>query len=271
MGLLPAVGFDAGEAIAEYAIERHIYRMAADRRTTSRMHRLEELKGLLKAREHVTAAELASALGVSMRTLNRDLELLRDSGVPIESDRGRGGGLRLQRNWALGRLHLSPAEAIDLLLSIAIAERMNSPLLLQQLAAIKRKIVAAFSEGYQGKIRSLRKRILLGAPASAQVLASFSPPARKPLAGIADAFFNMKCVAIDYIDQNGVVTSRSVEPQFLYLNVPVWYLLAWDRLRAAVRHFRIDRIKSVTPLDAGFRLADSRLFLVEAEQGIEPL
>jgi len=241
------------------------------RATSSQLRRLEELTALLKAREHATAADLSAELGVSLRTLNRDLAMLRDSGVPIESDRGRGGGLRLQRNWSLGRLHLSPEEAIDLLLSVAIAERMNSPLLLQQLAPIKRKIVAAFSEGYQGKIRSLRKRILVGAPASAQVLASFSPPARKPLAGIADAFFNMKCIGIDYIDQNGVVTSRSVEPQFLYLNVPVWYLLAWDRLRAAVRHFRIDRIKSVTPLDSGFRLADSRLFLAEAEQGIEAL
>ena len=218
------------------------------RATSSQLRRLEELKALLKAREHATAADLSAELGVSLRTLNRDLAMLRDSGVPIESDRGRGGGLRLQRNWSLGRLHLSPEEAIDLLLSVAIAERMNSPLLLQQLAPIKRKIVAAFSEGYQGKIRSLRKRILVGAAASAQVLASFSPPARKSLAGIADAFFNMKCIAIDYIDQNGVVTSRNVEPQFLYLNVPVWYLLAWDRLRAAVRHFRIDRIKSVTPL-----------------------
>ena len=241
------------------------------RSTSSQLRRLEDLKALLKAREHATAADLSAELGVSLRTLNRDLATLRDNGVPIESDRGRGGGLRLQRNWSLGRLHLSPEEAIDLLLSIAIAERMNSPLLLQQLAPIKRKIVAAFSESYQGKIRSLRNRILVGAPASAQVLASFSPPARKPLAGIADAFFNMKCVGIDYIDQNGIVTSRNVEPQFLYLNVPVWYLLAWDRLRAAVRHFRIDRIKSVTPLDAGFRLADPRLFLAEAEQGIEAL
>jgi predicted DNA-binding transcriptional regulator YafY len=241
------------------------------RSTSSQLRRLEDLKALLKARDHATAADLSAELGVSLRTLNRDLATLRDHGVPIESDRGRGGGLRLQRNWSLGRLHLSPEEAIDLLLSIAIAERMNSPLLLQQLAPIKRKIVAAFSESYQGKIRSLRKRILVGAPASAQVLASFSPPARKPLAGIADAFFNMKCVGIDYIDQNGIVTSRNVEPQFLYLNVPVWYLLAWDRLRAAVRHFRIDRIKSVTPLDAGFRLADPRLFLAEAEQGIEAL
>jgi predicted DNA-binding transcriptional regulator YafY len=237
----------------------------------SRVHRLEELKGLLKAREHVTAAELAEELGVSIRTLNRDLEILRDSGVPIDADRGRGGGLRLQRNWALGRLHLSPAEAIDLLLSIAIAERMNSPLLLQQLSAIKRKIVAAFSEGYQAKIRALRKRILVGAPASDQVLASFSTPHRNALAGIAEAFFNTRCIAIEYVDQNGVVTAREVEPQFLYLNLPVWYLLAWDRLRGAIRFFRIDRIRSVRPLESSFRLADPRPFLAEAEEGIEAL
>jgi predicted DNA-binding transcriptional regulator YafY len=171
----------------------------AARSASTRLQRLEELKGLLKAREHVTARELADELGVSLRTLNRDLEVLRDSGVPIESDRGRGGGLRLQRNWALGRLHLRPVEAIDLLLSIAIAERMNSPLLLQQLAPIKRKIVAAFSESYQPKIRSLRTRILIGSPASERVLASFSQPQRTALTGIAEAFFNLRCISIDYV------------------------------------------------------------------------
>jgi predicted DNA-binding transcriptional regulator YafY len=242
-----------------------------DRATTTRLRRLDELTGLLKAREHATAGELAAELGISLRTLNRDLAVLRDSGVPIESDRGRGGGLRLQRRWALGRLHLSPEEAIDLLLSIAIAERMNSPLLLRQLAPIKRKIVAAFSESYQPKIRSLRQRILVGRPASAQVLACFSPPQGRPLAGIAEAFFDMRCIAIDYVDQHGATTSREVEPQFLYLNVPVWYLMAWDRLRGAIRYFRIDRIRSVTLLDTSFRLADPRPFLAEAEEGIEAL
>ena len=241
------------------------------RATSSRLHRLEELKGLLKAHEHVTGEELSAELGISIRTLNRDLGILRDSGVPIESERGRGGGLRLQRNWALGRLHLSPEEAIDLLLSIAIAEQMKSPLLLQQLRPIKRKIIAAFSETYQPRIRSLRKRILVGRPASEQVVASFSPPQRGALAGIAEAFFNMRCIAIDYVDGNGATTSRDVEPQFLYLSMPVWYLLAWDRLRGAVRYFRIDRIKSITPLETKFRLADPRPFLAEAEEGIEAL
>lgn len=244
----------------------------AKRAISSRLHRLEELKGLLKAREHVTAAQLAAELGVSIRTLSRDIEILRDSGIPIESDRGRGGGLRLERHWALGRLHLSPVEAIDLLLSIAIAERMNSPLLLlQQLAPIKRKIVAAFSERYQSRIGSLRKRVLIGSPASEQVLASFSSPPPRALAGIAEAFFDMRCISIGYVDQNGVTTSRDIEPQFLYLSLPVWYLLAWDRLRGAVRYFRIDRIKSVKPLETSFRLADPRPFLAEAESGIEAL
>lgn len=179
--------------------------------------------------------------------------------------------MRLHRNWALGRLHLSPAEAIDLLLSIAIAERMNSPVLLQQLGAIKRKIVAAFAETHQPMIRSLRKRILIGRPASERVIASYSPPQRRALAGVAEAFFNMRCLVIDYVDQKGATTSRDVEPQFLYLNVPVWYLLAWDRLRGAIRYFRIDRIKSVTPLQTSFRLADPQPFLAEAEESIEAL
>jgi predicted DNA-binding transcriptional regulator YafY len=241
------------------------------RDTPARLRRLEELQGLLKAREHVTAAELAAALGVSLRTLNRDLAVLRDSGVPIEADRGRGGGLRLQRNWALGRLHLSPPEAIDLLLSIAIAEHMNSPLLLQQLAPVKRKIVAAFSEGYQPKIRALRRRILIGRPATEQVLATFAAPPRGALSGIAEAFFDTRCVTIDYVDRHGAATSRVIEPQFLYLSMPIWYLLAWDRLREAVRVFRSDRIRAVTPLPERFRPADPRPYLAGAEEGIREL
>lgn len=247
-----------------------IFLIMTKRAATSRLNRLEELKGLLKSREHVTAAALADEMGVSLRTLNRDLDVLRSHGVPIESDRGRGGGLRLQRAWTLGRLHLSAEEAIDLLLSIAIAERMNSPLLLQQLAPIKRKIVGAFAESYQSRIRALRKRILVGQPASAAVMASFTAPPRA-LTGIAQAFFNMRCITITYADQNGVVTEREIEPHFLYLNVPVWYLLVWDKLRGAVRYFRVDRIKSVTPLAATFLLADPKPFLAQAEQDVATL
>ncbi len=240
------------------------------RPAASRLERLEELKGLLRSRDHVTVAALADELGVSLRTLHRDLDVLRGQGVPIESDRGRGGGLRLHRAWSLGRLHLSAEEAIDVLISIAVAERMNSPLLLQRLGAIRRKIVAAFSEGYQTRIRELRKRILVGRPASAKVLASFVPPPRA-FPGLADAFFHQKCVRITYPDQRGATTEREIEPQFLYLSVPVWYLLAWDRLRQDIRTFRVDRIRDVAPLAATFRLAAPEPFLAQAERDVQRL
>jgi len=245
--------------------------MRAARGTTVRLSRLEQLKGLLKARDIAVAADLASELGVSRRTLHRDLEILRESGVPIESGRGRGGGLRLHPNWGLGRVHLSAAEAIDLLLSIAIAEQINSPVLLRQLASIKRKIVAAFGETHQAQIRQLRKRILLGPPASNTVVASLGNSPRRAHPALAEAFLNSQRVVIEYIDRNGAITSREVEPHYLYLSLPAWYLLAWDSLRAAVRHFRVDRITSVKPTGQTFRLTDPQPFLQEMEQEIAAL
>jgi predicted DNA-binding transcriptional regulator YafY len=235
------------------------------RATASRLERLEELKGLLKARDHSTAESLALDLGISRRTLHRDLAILRDGGLPIEAERGRGGGMRLHPNWALGRISFSVAEAIDLLLSIAIAEQLNSPVLLRHLGGIRRKIVAAFGETHQRRIRALRKRILLGPPASDRVVASYRAAAPRPLAALAEAFLNERCVVIEYIDRNGAITSREIEPQFLYLSLPIWYLLAWDRLRGAVRHFRADRIRSVTPGRTSFRVADPRPYVEEIE------
>src|SRR5262245_43533546 len=131
------------------------------RTTSGRLGRLEELKGLLAARDFVTSGELAAELGVSERTLQRDIEVLRAGGVPIDADRGRGGGLRLERAWSFGRLHLSLEEAIDLLLSLAIAERIDSPLFLRRLASVRRKLAAAFSAKDQAKIRMLRRRLLI--------------------------------------------------------------------------------------------------------------
>jgi predicted DNA-binding transcriptional regulator YafY len=235
------------------------------RAASSHLQRLEQLKGLLKARESTTVAELATELGVSLRSLSRDLAILRDAGVPIEAERGRGGGLRLQRNWSLGRLHLTPEETLDLLLALAIAERMHSPLLLKHLAPLRRKIAAAFPMGQEKKIRVLRQRVFIGPYASRDVLASFIAPSRKALAGLAEAFFDRRCLAITYVDQKNAVTRRVIEPHFLYLGAPVWYLLAWDRLRKAVRCFRVDRIRSTVPTEEVFQLGDARVFLCEAE------
>lgn len=232
---------------------------------SSRLDRLERLKGILRAGRLITSAEIASELGVSLRSLRRDIALLRNTGVPVEADRGRGGGIRLMQRWSFGRVNLDFEEAIDLLLSVAIAERMNSPLLLQRLPSVRQKLATAFSDVHQARIRQLRERILIGANASGRVAAGYRQPFNAELLVVKRAFFEMRRLHIDYADEAGRLTARDIEPQYLYLNVPAWYLLAWDGLRDAVRFFRLDRIRHAAILDSTFRTRDRRPFLAQAE------
>jgi predicted DNA-binding transcriptional regulator YafY len=238
--------------------------MAREQARRDRVQRLEELKGLLAERDVTTAAELAADLRVSVRTVHRDLTALRELGTPIDSDRGRGGGLRLEQGWSMGRVHLNESEAIGLLLSLTIAEKIGSPLLLDDLPSITRKVGAAFAPAQARRIMALRGRILVGATASEQVLATYHPPA--DITGpLLDAFMNQQLLNITYQDQHGAVTKRDIEPQYLYYNVPVWYVLAWDHLRDDVRSFRLDRIRTVRDLRTPFRLRRADAFTAAGE------
>lgn len=237
----------------------------------SRLQRLDQLSGLLRGSDHATVGDLAAALNVSTRTLSRDILLLRENGLPIDSDRGRGGGLQLHRSWSLGKLQLDPEEAISLLIGLTIADKIGAPLLLRNLPSIKRKITAVFADRHQGRIRSLRDRILIGGPASLSVLSTYVSPSPQVVAASADTFFNMRCLRIRYRDRDAEETVREIEPHFLYLNAPVWYLLSWDLLREDIRFFRIDRIGTAEPLQRAFRLRNRSSFLEQAERGAHPL
>src|SRR6056297_951489 len=109
-----------------------------------RLRRMELLAVQLKQNGHCTIEDLARMHQVSPRTIARDIALMREQGMQIDADRGRGGGVRLDRNWGVGRMNLTYAEAVDLLISIAVAEQMNSPMLLANLASVRRQLVASF-------------------------------------------------------------------------------------------------------------------------------
>jgi predicted DNA-binding transcriptional regulator YafY len=239
--------------------------------SSSRAGRLEVLKVLLAERDYTTAAELAGELGVSVRTIQRDLAFLRDLGLPVDSDRGRGGGLRLEHGWSLGRVHLSETEAIGLLLSLTIAEKVGSPLLLDDTRSIARKIAASFAPQQARRILAVRRRILVGASASAVVLSSYVPPRGRVTKPLLDAFTHRRLTVISYQDQHAQVTEREIELQYLYYNVPVWYALAWDRLRDDVRAFRIDRIKTIQLLPETFSHRPEERFLAAGEPAARAL
>lgn len=222
---------------------------------------MDELRALLQSGDASTVAELALALRVSTRTVTRDLNLLRERGLHIESSIGRGGGVRLDRHWSVGQAMLDYREALSLLLALALVEKLGSTFLLQGLNAIRNKLLVTFNPTEKQTVRNLRNRILVRTPASEPVRSGFAEPI-SALRGdaVQRAFFEMRLLRMRYRDGSGAQTSRLIEPQYLLMAWPVWYLLAWDHLRDDVRAFRLDRILSAEVDELRFKLRGKHIF-----------
>ncbi|MFP2928025.1 helix-turn-helix transcriptional regulator [Pyxidicoccus sp. 3LG] len=217
--------------------------------------RLDRVLGLLASRPSWTAPELAEELGVCVRTIRRDLSRLAARGVPIESDAGRGGGVRVPPRTGLGRVQLDAREALDLMLALALAEQLGSPLMLSTVKGLRQKLSASFPPEERSRVSGLRRRILVG-PSSRNVTATWKAPSAAVLRPIQEAFFEQRALELTY-RANDVSTVRVVEPHYLLLSWPAWFLLVWDHLRGAVRMLRVDRIESARLTGSTFRLRSS--------------
>lgn len=228
--------------------------------SNDRLKRLELLAVQLKQDELCTAKGLARQHGVSERTITRDLLLMREQGMPIDSDRGRGGGVRLDRNWGVGRINLTYPEAVDLLISIAVAEQMNSPMFLASLGTVRRQLVASFSPEKRDKVNRLKSRILIGVTASTFVQANVVTPPSRVVQSLHQAFIDQRTLAVKYQVEGGATSERLIDPHYLLLNYPVWYVIAFDHLRDSPRTFRCDRILTAEQTETRFRLLPKEEF-----------
>ncbi len=225
-----------------------------------RMKRLEMLPVQLKQDEHCTVAGLAQQHGVSARTIARDLAIMRDQGMQIDADRGRGGGLRLDRNWGVGRLNLSYGDAVDLLISISVAEQMNSPLFLANLGSVRRQLVASFSPEKRNQVDRLNARIIIGATSSTYVQAGAKTAPKRVVQTIHQAFIARETIEITYQREDGDLSERVIAPHYLLLKYPIWYVVAFDYLRQSPRTFRCDRVNSAQMTGARFSLLPKQDF-----------
>jgi len=212
-------------------------------------NRMSQLLGLLRSDDHWTTGNLAKSLKVSHRTLMRDLEELKFQGFPIESDRGRGGGIRLNGRWGLERLNFTNQEVISLLISLSVTEAISPEGNDLGVKALKQKMANVFPESQRRTIMELRKRVLIGQKASHLVLKTVTKTSDIVWRRALQAFFESKCVEIKYQDERGNFSQRKFDPHFLLLNWPVWYLLGWDYLRNDIRILRLDRIKLLLNLN----------------------
>lgn len=213
-----------------------------------------ELLSLLQSHRHWSARELVDRLGVSDRTLRRDVDRLRELGYGIESARGSTGGYRLEAGTGLPPLLLSDDEGV----AIAVGLRSQATAGLRgaehtTLSALA-KIEQVLPPALRRRIEALQSHAATGAggPGSARS-GRPTPEVDAELLGLlALGCRDSERLRFTYTDAAGEASARVVEP---YRLVPVarrWYLLAWDRQRDDWRTFRLDRMSEVFPTRVRF-------------------
>ncbi|HEV7974840.1 YafY family protein [Amycolatopsis sp.] len=200
---------------------------------TDRLYALvEELRAV--APRPRSARWLAGRFEVSVRTVERDMNALQQSGVPIYAEAGRTGGYCLDKARTLPPVNLTPGEAVAM--AVALRGLEGTPFRVTAGAAL-RKLVAVMQGDDAAAAHELAGRIHL--------LGEAGPTPSMPRM-VTDALSTRRVLRIGYGDREGAVTLREIEPLGYVGKPDHWYLMAWCRLRGALRAFRIDRITSVS-------------------------
>ena len=197
--------------------------------------RLLRLLGLLQVRPEWSGADLAERLGVTVRTLRRDVQRLRDLDYPVHSVPGVAGGYRLGPGRALPPLLLDDEEAIAVVVSLRGAASHS-------VAGLSEASVSALAKLDQVLPARLRERT--AALQHATVALTGPGPVVDPgqLAALAAACRHHQRLRLRYQNRSGSDSVRVVEPHRLVSTGYRWYLMAYDVERADWRTFRVDRI-----------------------------
>lgn len=198
--------------------------------------RLLELLSLLQDRRDWSGVELADRLGVSTRTVRRDVERLRDLGYPVGASQGTAG-YRLAAGASLPPLLLSDDEAVAVVVGLRTAAGGS-------VAGIEESSLGALTKLEQVLPARLRHRVETLHRATVRVGGGRETPPVSPdaLVAIAEACRRHERIRFDYTTPHSGDSVRAVEPHNLVSFGRHWYLVAWDVDRADWRTFRVDRL-----------------------------
>ncbi|MFI6169945.1 helix-turn-helix transcriptional regulator [Nocardia sp. NPDC051052] len=207
--------------------------------------RLLRLLSLLQTPREWPGSELAERLGVTDRTVRRDIDRLRELGYPVDATMGAAGGYRLVAGSALPPLLVEDDEAV----AIAVGLRAAAG---YAVAGIEEASVRALAKLEQVLPAKLRRRVrVLG---TALALPTDTSPLVDPevLTALAAAVTNSERVRFTYRDGGGTESRRHAEPAGLVPSRHRWYLVGYDVDRDDWRVYRVDRIERPQPTAARF-------------------
>ena len=212
------------------------------------INRLFEIVYMLMNKKAATARELSDHFEVSQRTIYRDIEILNEAGIPIYTNKGKGGGISILDNFLLNKTVFSEQEQNEILFamqSFRAVKYVNADTVLTKLSAIFNKskdivnwVEVDFSDWtYYGK---------------------------EKFNAVKSAVLNRKCISFDYYGANGEQTHRTAFPMQLWFKHKAWYIKAFCLKRRDFRLFKISRMNSIETTEDNYGI--SELFKPDAPE-----
>jgi predicted DNA-binding transcriptional regulator YafY len=202
----------------------------------TRTERLFAMAEYLRGRRTgVTADVLARRFEVTVRTIYRDLDALRDASMPLSAERGRGGGYALDASYALPPVNFTAREAALLVAIGRHAVDMRLLPFVETLESALDKVRSALSKSAQRElVARVRELSFIGVPAL---------PTRKEVRSLVErGWFEQRPLRVTYVDGDSVESTRDVRIEGVVMHrhetrLEVTCLPGGER-----RHLRLDRI-----------------------------
>ncbi len=218
--------------------------------------RLLALLSLLQTPRSWPGSELAERLGVTDRTIRRDIERLRELDYPIAAEEGIHGGYRLIAGSALPPLLLQDDEAVAVALGLRTVASRGLP----GLDDAGVRALTKLSNALPAKLKR-RVAVLASSTTTWGWPAATTEADPDTLTLLAGAIANTERIRMRYTGRDGSTGRRHTEPQKLISSGPRWYLLGYDLDRDDWRSYRVDRIAAAEPTGARVthRLPDDQI------------
>ncbi len=202
-----------------------------------RQARLFAIAEYLRARRTgVTAEALAAKFDVTIRTIYRDLDELRDAALPVTAEQGRGGGYALEKNYSLPPVNFTAREAALLLTVTGYATRLRVVPFVDTLESGAQKVRAALSTSAQRELLSLLDKLeFTGVPA----------PASRPavLTAVEDALVGDRPLRLRFRRADSSVSERTVRIERVVLERSRTLLNVVDVESGERRQYPLDHVE----------------------------
>jgi predicted DNA-binding transcriptional regulator YafY len=207
--------------------------------------RLLTVLELLQSHAQVTGPQLAEKLEVDVRSVRRYITMLRDLGIPVESEAGRFGTYYLRPGFRLPPLMFTNTEMLAIILGLVAVRHLGLSGALgveSATAKIERVLPAELRE----RVRAVQGVLTLDMRPQRQTISE------ETMAKFSLAAYQHNQVWIEYQSSASEKTERIIDIYGLVYHSSYWYAVAYCRLRKGLRSFRLDRVKQMKTLDTTF-------------------